>query len=119
MGSEVRILPGMPNHAIINCVKKFYSIRLRQHRENIPLDLAKQMLIDESKLINYLWQNKALEFKYVTHRHRLDCYADTKYLMLGKLKYPTIFGKKGRVGFMELYISHMINRKLQLAKGST
>jgi len=38
---------------------------------------------------------------------------------MAKMKYPTIFGRKGRMGFLELYISHMINKKLELAKGST
>ena len=48
------------------------------------------MMIDESKLVKYLWKNKALEFRYPKHKHRLDLYADTKYLMMGKLKYPTM-----------------------------
>jgi len=30
-----------------------------------------------------------------------------------------MFGGRGKMGFMELYISRLINRKLQLAKGST
>ena len=100
-------------------MKKFYSIKLKQHRENIPKKLAERMLIDESKLVKYLWKNKALEFRYVKQRSRLDLYADTKYLMLGKMKYPTMFGRKDRMGFMELYIVHRINQKLTIAKGST
>ena len=39
--------------------------------------------------------------------------------MLGKMKYPTMFGNKGRMGFMELYIVHKINQKMKIAKGST
>ena len=77
------------------------------------------MLLDESKLIKYLWKNKALEFRYVKQKHRLDLYADEKYLMLGKMKYPTMFGRKDRMGFMELYILNRINQKISLAKGST
>ena len=77
------------------------------------------MLIDESKLVNYLWKNKALEFRYPKHKQRLDLYADEKYLMLGKMKYPTMFGRKGRMGFMELYIVHKINQKMNLARGSS
>ena len=100
-------------------MKKFYSIKLKQFKENIPPKLAEQMLIDESKLVKYLWKNKALEFRYPKHKHRLDLYADTKYLMMGKLKYPTMFGKRGRMGFMELYIVHKINKNLSIAKGST
>ena len=100
-------------------MKKFYSIKLKQFKENIPPKLAEQMLIDESKLVKYLWKNEALEFRYPKHKQRLDLYADEKYLMLGKMKYPTMFGNKGRMGFMELYIVHKINQKMKIAKGST
>jgi len=100
-------------------VKKFYSIKLKQFKENIPPKLAEQMLIDESKLVKYLWKNNALEFRYPKHKQRLDLYADEKYLMLGKMKYPTMFGNKGRMGFMELYIVHKINQKMKISKGST
>jgi len=100
-------------------VKKFYSIKLKEHRENIPPTLAEQMLLDESKFCKYLWNKKALEFRYPKHKHRLDCYADEKYLMLAKMKYPTMFGRKGRIGFMELYISHRINQQINLSKGSS
>ncbi len=92
---------------------------MKQFKENIPPRLAEQMLIDESKLVKYLWKNKALEFRYPKHKQRLDLYADEKYLMLGKMKYPTMFGRKGRMGFMELYIVHKINQKMNLARGSS
>lgn len=92
---------------------------MKQFKENIPPKLAEQMLIDESKLVKYLWKNNALEFRYPKHKQRLDLYADEKYLMLGKMKYPTMFGNKGRMGFMELYIVHKINQKMKIAKGST
>ena len=92
---------------------------MKQFKENIPPALAETMLLDESKLVKYLWKNKALEFRYPKHKHRLDLYADEKYLMLGRMKYPTMFGKKGRMGFMELYISHKINQRISLEKGST
>ena len=104
---------------IINCVKKFFSIKLKEHRENIPASLAEQMLLDESKLCKYLWNNKALEFRYPKYKRRLDCYADEKFLMLAKMKYPTMFGRKGRMGFLELYISYKINQQLNLEKGSS
>ena len=96
-------------------MKKFYSIKLKQHRENIPPKLAEQMLLDESKMIKYLWKNKALYFKYPKGKNRLDVYADEQYLMLAKMKYSTIFGRKSRIGFLELYISNQINKKLAKA----
>ncbi len=100
-------------------MKKFYSIKLKQFKENIPPKLAEQMLIDESELVKFLWKNKALEFRYPKHRNRLDLYADEKYLMIGKLAYPYMFGNRKRMGFMELYIVHKINQKMSLSKGST
>ena len=77
------------------------------------------MLLDESKMIKYLWKNRALEFRYPKNKNRLDLYADPKYLMLAKMKYSSIFGNKERMGFMELYISNLISKKLSIAKGST
>lgn len=100
-------------------MKKFYSIRLKEHRESIPLSVAQEMLKEESEMVRYLSDNKALEFRYIKSRHRLDLYADEKYLTMAKMKYENMFGDKGRMGFMELYISRLINKKLQLAKGST
>ena len=100
-------------------MKKFYSIRLKEHRESIPLSVAQEMLKEESEMVRYLSDNRALEFRYIKSRHRLDLYADEKYLTMAKMKYENMFGDKGRMGFMELYISRLINKKLQLAKGST
>ena len=100
-------------------MKKFYSIRLKEHRESIPLSVAQEMLKEESEMVRYLSDNRALEFRYIKSRHRLDLYADEKYLTMAKMKYENMFGDKGRMGFMEPYISRLINKKLQLAKGST
>ena len=100
-------------------MKKFYSIRLKQFKENIPPALAETMLLDESKLVKYLWKNKALDFRYPKDKDRLDLYADEKYLIMGRMKYPHVFGNKKRMGFMELYIVHRINQRMNLAKGST
>ena len=57
-------------------------------------------------------------FVFREKTNRLDCYGEEKHLLIGKIKYPTLFGHKGRIGFMELYISHQINKRLALAKGS-
>lgn len=106
-------------YRIITCVKKFYSIRLKHYKEFIPVSVAQDMLKEESELIKYLSDNGALTFRFVKSRDRLDCYADEKYLTMGRLKYPDIFGVKGRMGFLELYISRLIQKKLSIAKGST
>lgn len=100
-------------------MKKFYSIRLRHYKEFIPASVAQDMLKEESELIKYLSDNGALESRFNKSRNRLDLYADEKYLTMGRMKYPTLFGDRGRMGFMELYISRLIKKKIQLAKGST
>ena len=69
--------------------------------------------------MNYLSENKALKWVFRKKRNLLEAYADEKHLMIGKILHPEMFGNKGRVGFMELYISHVINKRLMLAKGST
>ena len=100
-------------------MKKFYSIRLKHHSEFIPRNVAEHMLIEESDQIKYLSENNALEFRFNKSRNRLDLFADEKYLMVARMKHPTIFGDRGRMGFMELYISRMIKKKLALEKGSS
>ena len=92
---------------------------MKHYNEFIPRNIAEQMLIDESELIQYLNHHKALEFRFNKARNRLDLYADEKYLMMGRMKHPDIFQGRGRMGFMELYISRLIKKKIQLAKGST
>ena len=105
--------------SIIICMKRFYSIRLKHYKEFIPVSVAQEMLKAESKMIQYLSDNGALTFKFVKSRSRLDCYADEKYLTMARMKYPEIFEGKGRMGFLELYISRLIQKKLSLEKGST
>ncbi len=100
-------------------MKRFYSLELKNKKENIPVYIATHLLKKESPLISYLSEHKALKFVYRKSRNLLECYGDEKYLMMGKLKYPDIFGRKGRMGFMELYISHQLQKHMELSKGST
>jgi hypothetical protein len=100
-------------------VKRFYSIRLKHYKEFIPLAIAQQMLQEESPMIRYLSDNQAMEFRFVKSRNRLDLYADEKYLILAKMKYKDVFENRARMGFMELYISRLIRKKLEIEKGSS
>ena len=100
-------------------MKRFYSIKLKHYKQNLSPYTAKLVLTKESPLINYLKENHALKWVHRKNRNLLEAYAEEKHLMIGKIKYPEMFGNKGRVGFMELYISHVINKRLMLAKGST
>jgi hypothetical protein len=100
-------------------VKRFYSIKLKHYKEKIQPYTAKLVLTKQSPLINYLSEKKALKWVYRKNRNLLEAYGEEKHLMIGKIKYPEMFGNKGRIGFMELYISHIINKKIMLAKGSS
>ena len=99
-------------------MKRFYSIQLSEHNENVPAYVAKLLLKRESPLIQYLDENKALRFRHLKKDNILECYGDEKHLVVGKLKYPDLFGRKGRMGFMELYISMKIKQQMMLSKGS-
>ena len=92
---------------------------MKHYNEFIPRPVAESMLIDESDLIRYLNDNKALEFRFNKARNRLDLFAEEKYLMMGRMKYPDIFQGRGRMGFMELYISRLIKKKVEIEKGSS
>ena len=100
-------------------MKRFYSIKLKENMQQVPPYVAKHLLRKESPLMGYLAERKALKFVYRKKTNVLDCYAEEKHLMVGKLKYPDMFGRKGRMGFMELYISMKIKQQMMLSKGST
>ena len=100
-------------------MKRFYSIKLKYYKEKIQPYTAKLVLTKASPLMNYLSEKKALKWVFRKKRNLLEAYADEKYLMIGKILYPEMFGNKGRVGFMELYISHIINKQIMLSKGSS
>ena len=100
-------------------MKRFYSIKLKHYKENIDPYTAKLVLTKQSPLINYLSENRALKWVVRKNRNLLEAYADEKHLMIGNIKYPEMFGRKGKIGFMELYISHIVTRQLEIAKGST
>ena len=59
-----------------------------------------------------------MRFRHLKKDNILECYGDEKHLVVGKLKYPDLFGRKGRMGFMELYISMKIKQQMMLSKGS-
>ncbi|MAJ86427.1 MAG: hypothetical protein CBD08_000100 [Cellvibrionales bacterium TMED148] len=100
-------------------MKRFYSVKLKEKQEQIPPYVAKHLLRKESPLIEYLAENKALKFVHRKKTNILDCYGEEKYLMIGKLKYPNIWGRKTRMGFMELYLNMRIRQQMSLSRGST
>ena len=84
----------------------------------MPAYVAKLLLKKESPLIQYLDEKKALRFKHLRKKNILECYGDERHLIIGKMKYPDLFGRKGRMGFMELYISMKIKQQMSLSQGS-
>jgi hypothetical protein len=100
-------------------VKRFYSIKLKYYKEKVQPYTAKLVLTKESPLINYLSENRALKWVYRKNRNLLEAYGEEKHLMVGKIKYPEMFGNKLGVSFMDLYISHIINKQIMLSKGSS
>ena len=100
-------------------MKRFYSIKLKHYKTPLSPYTAKLVLTKESPLINYLKKNHALKWVYRKNRNLLEAYAEEKHLMIGKIKYPDLFGNRGRIGFMELYISYIINKQIMLARGSS
>ena len=100
-------------------MKRFYSIKLKYYKEKVQPITAKLVLTKESPLINYLSENRALKWVYRKNRNLLEAYGEEKHLMIGKIKYPEMFGNKLGVSFMDLYISHIINKQIMLSKGSS
>ena len=100
-------------------MRKFFSIKLKHYNNQIPLAIAKSILIEESNLIKYLWKHNAIEFRYNERTSLLRCFGEPKHLTMAKLMYPHIFETSGKMGFIELYIQRILRRKLEISKGST
>ena len=90
----------------------------KEQIQNIVLEEL-EVLLKESHLVDYLNENKALRFRYNRKSNMLELWAKEKRLMMGQLMYPKMFHERGRIGFMDLYISHILNKQINLAKGST
>ena len=93
--------------------KVCYKVKLKAGKENVPVRLAKILLKDESPLIKYLSDNRALIWSYWPSNDTLHLKAEEKHLVIGKMMYPDLFPNRGRMGFMELYISRLLKQKLK------
>ena len=102
-------------------MKKFFQIPLKDksYKGGLSISLAKHVLLKESHLVEYLNKNKALRFRYNRKSNMLELWAKAKHLIIGQLMYPKMFHERGRIGFMDLYISHILNKQINLAKGSS
>jgi|TARA_B100000524_G_scaffold324405_1_gene206785 hypothetical protein len=91
-------------------MKKFFSMKLKQGwNENVPLELAKKLIVTESPFVEYLHKKKVLKIRHIKSRNCIDLYADEKHLMIAKLKFGKVFS--GKMGFIELFIMHQLKKK--------
>ena len=98
-------------------MKKFFTLILKGYNENVPIELAKNLIVDESPLVKYLHDNNALKIRHNKSRALMECYAKAKHLTIARIKYGRVL--PGKMSFIELFIAHQLKRKYELAKGST
>ena len=100
---------GFDSHPVHH-MKKFFTMQLKGYNENVPIELAKDLLVKESPFVKYLSDNGALKVRHMKSRATMECYADEKHLMIAKLKFGKVL--PGRIGFIELFIRNQLSRKL-------
>ena len=98
-------------------MKKFFSMELKGYNEHCPIELAKNLIVDESPLVKYLHDNNALKIRHIKSKALMECYAKAKHLTIARIKYGRVL--PGKMSFIELFIAHQLKRKYELAKGST
>lgn len=91
-------------------------MELKGYNENLPIDLAKNLIVDESPFVKYLSDNGALAVRHMKSRATMELYAEPRYLVIARIKY-------GRVlpctkNFIELYIQQQLKRKAEISQGS-
>lgn len=91
-------------------MKKFFAMPLKSYNENVPIELAKDLLVKESPFVKYLSDNGALAIRHVKSRATMECYADEKHLVIAKLKYGKVL--PGKMSFIEIFIRNQLSRKL-------
>ena len=81
-------------------MKKFFQIPLKDksYKGGLSISLAKDVLLKESHLVDYLNENKALRFRYNRKSNMLELWAKEKRLIMGQLMYPKMFNERGRIG---------------------
>ena len=98
-------------------MKKFFTMPLKGYNENVPINFAKKLIVDESPFCKYLYDNKALAIRHIKSKAIMECYATkVKYLIIARLKYGNVLS--GRMNFIELFIAHQLKRKAELSQGS-
>ncbi len=96
---------------IIMSMKKFFTLQLKKHNENLPAELGKRLLIKESPFINYLFENNALAVRHMRSRATLEFYGETKHLTIAIMKYKTVLSGTDPIKFIELFIRNQLLKK--------
>ena len=98
-------------------MKKFFTMPLKGYNENLPINFAKKLIIDESPFCKYLYDNKALAIRHIKSKAIMECYATkVKYLTVARLKYGQVL--PGTMNFIELFIAHQLKRRAEISQGS-
>ena len=98
-------------------MKKFFTLKLNGYNENLPIEFAKNLIVDESPLVKYLHDNNALKIRHSKSKALMECYAKAKHLTIARIKYGRVL--PGKMSFIEIFIQHQLKRKMELSKGST
>ena len=98
-------------------MKKFFTLKLKGYNENVPIELAKNLIVDESPLVKYLHDNNALKIRHNKSRALMECYAKAKHLTIARIKYGRVL--PGKMSFIEIFIQHQLKRKMEISRGST
>jgi|TARA_B100000745_G_scaffold53752_1_gene31919 hypothetical protein len=91
-------------------MKRFFTLQLKGYNENVPIDFARSLIVDESPFVKYLSDNNALAIRHMKSRATMELYGDPRYLILAKIKYGKVLS--GKMNFIELFISHQLQRKM-------
>ena len=92
-------------------------MELKGYNEHCPISLAKNLIVEESPLVKYLYDNNALKVRHIKSRALMECYAKAKHLTIARIKYGKVL--PGKMSFIEIFIQHQLKRKMELSKGST
>ena len=98
-------------------MKWFFTLELKGYNEHCPIELAKDLIVNESPFVKYLHENNALKIRHVKSKALMECYAKAKHLTIARIKYGRVL--PGKMSFIELFIQHQLQRKMELSKGST
>ena len=92
-------------------------MELKGYNEHCPISLAKNLIVEESPFVKYLYDNNALKVRHIKSRALMECYAKAKHLTIARIKYGRVL--PGKMSFIEIFIQHQLKRKMELSRGST